>query len=276
MHFQIMTHGWRRTISLERHRAEEVRQTYIRLSSDMDQTPPRYGATVHDPQHAHAINPSAIPRLESGDSNSSVTEVIQVLDEILSELWALEVKCRLQPVSSTTEIPFLLRLKFTIEGKRKLKTTLGELQRHNDDLKAMVKDLREAVQYNLAISAQQTNSMNIELHPTSGHIATSQADGGLSTLRMEDLIDLSPSISLDAGDATAVLVHDPLQIPPLPTSGPTPSTASSPVSMSAGGVFESPASSISYEREDNYSIYKDKGDTICTQCHQMCRGARYP
>ena len=268
-----MTHSWQRTISLERHRAEKVRQTYIRLSSDMDQIPTRYGATVHDPQHAHATNPSVIPPLENSDSNSSTIAVIQVLDEILSELRALEIKYMLQPVSSTTKIPFLLRLKFRIEGKRKLKTILGELRRHNGDLKAMIKDLREAAQYNLAMSTHRTNSTNIKLHPITGHIPASQADGGFSTLSIEDLIDLSPSISLDARDATAVLVDDPL---PLPTGDSTPLTASSRVNMSVGGAFESPASSISYEREDNYSIYKDKGDTICTQCHQMCRGARYP
>ena len=265
-----MAHSWRRTISLERHRAEKGRQTYIRLSSDMDQIPTRYGATVHDHQNAHSTNPSVISPLE-GDSNSSATEVIQVLDEILSELRALEIEYMLQTVSPTPKIPFLLRLKFRIEGKRKLKTTLGELRRHNEDLKVMIKDLREAVQYNLAISAIRTNSTNIEVHPAAGHIPTSQADGGFSTLSTEDLIDLSPSRSRNSEDATA---DDPLQIPPLPTSDPTSSTASPRISTSAG-VFESPASSISYEREDNYSIYKDKGDTICTQCHQMCCGTRY-
>ena len=165
-----MAHGWRRTISLERHRAEEVRRTYIRLISDMDQIPTTYEPTVYDPQHAQATSPSAIPSLESGDSNFSITDVIQVLDEILSELRALEVKYMLQPVSSTANTPFLLRLKFQIEGKRKLKTTLGELRRHNEDLKAMIKDLRESVQYNLVISAYRTNSTNIELHPAAGHI----------------------------------------------------------------------------------------------------------
>ena len=270
-----MAHSWRRTISLERHRAEKGRQTYIRLSSDMDQIPTRYGATVHDHQNAHSTNPSVISPLEGCDSNSSATEVIQVLDEILSELRALEIEYMLQTVSPTPKIPFLLRLKFRIEGKRKLKTTLGELRRHNEDLKVLIKDLREAVQYNLAMSAHQTNSTNIDPHPAAGHMPTPQADGGFSTLSTEDLIDLSPSISLIAGSATAVLVHDLPQIPPLPTSDPTSSTASPRVYMSTG-TFESPGSSISYEREDNYSIYKDKGDKICTQCHQMCRGARYP
>ena len=177
----------------------------------------------------------------------------------------------LQPGSSVIKIPFVVRLKFRVGGKRKLKTVLGELRRHNEDLKAMVKDLREAVQYNLAISAHRTNSTNIELHPAAGHIATPQADGGST----EDLIDLSPSISLDAGDAATVLVNNPPRIHPLPTSDLASSTESFRVDMPTG-VFESSASFISYEREDNYSIYKDKGDKICTHCHQMCRGARYP
>jgi len=263
-----MAHSWRLAISLERHRAEEARQTYLHLNSEV---PSRYGTIIHEPQHAHASNPSVICPLENSDS--SFTEVIRALDEVLSELRALETKYMLQPVSSdgpAIKTPFLLRLKFRINGKRKLKAILGELRRHNEDLKMMTKDLRKTIQCNLAISAHRMNSMNAEPHHTACHITPPQADEGSSMLVTEDLIDLSPSISLDAGEAT--VVEDPL--PPL-TSDSTSSAASSRVNMSAGGTFESSTSFISYEHEDNYSINKLRGDKICTHCHQMCRGAGY-
>jgi len=162
-------------------------------------------------------------------------------------------------------VPFLLRLKFRYKGNRDLKAILRELRRHNEDLKAMTKDMRKTIQYTLAISAHRMNS------EPAGHITPPQADEAFSTLSIEDLIVLSPSISLDAGDATAVLVDDPFRIPPLLISDLMSSTASSRVDMSAG-VFESSTSFISYEREDNYSVYKEKGDKICTHCHQVCRG----
>ena len=305
-----MAHGWaesRRTISLARHQIEGARQTYLRLHSEMDQIPTRYRTIIHEPQHTHTTSPSILSHLEN--SNPSFAEVIRALDEVLSELKVLEIKYMLQADSSNgpaMKIPFLLRLKFKIKGKRKLKAVLGEMQRHNAALKVMIKDLRKTIQCNLAVSVLRMNSMNIEFHPARCHINPLQADEGFSVLSAEDLIalspsishcagdiaslqaaegflmlstedliDLSPNISPDVGDSTAVLVDDPLQTPPLPTSDPMLSTASFRVNMLAGGVFESPASSISYEREDNYSIHKDKGDKICTQCHQMCRGASY-
>jgi len=272
-----MAHGWARTISLERHRTEEVRQTYLRLNFDMDQIPTRYGTTIHEPQHVHATPSIMVPR-GNGDSNSRVIEMIRALDGILSELSVLEIKYMLQSDSSdgpAIKIPFLLRLKFRIKGKRELRATLGELRRHNEVLKATTKDLRKAVQYSLAISAHRMNSMNAEIHPAAGQIVPSQqADGGFSTLSIVDLIDLSPSISPDVWDADAVLFDDTPRIPPPLASKSTSSAASSRVDMSLG-VFESSTSFISYEREDNYSVNKLRGDKICTQCHQMCRGAGY-
>jgi len=268
-----MAHSWaesRRTISLARNRTEEVRQTYLRLISDMDQIPTRYGPIICEPQH---VTNHAIISLENSDADSSSTEVIRALDEVLSELRALEIKYMLQPDSSdgpAIKIPFLLRLKFKIKGKRNLKAILKELRRHNENLKAMTKDLRKTIQCNLAISAHRLNSMNAEIHPTAYHITPPQADDGFSVLSTEDLIVLSPTISLDTG-ATAVLVDGPPRIPPLLTSDSTSSAASSRVDMSVG-VFESSTSFISYEYEDNYSVNKLKGDKICTQCHQVCRG----
>ena len=241
------------------------------MNSDMHQIPARYEAIIREvsPQHAHVANPSVISPPGTTGSDSSSTELIRALDEVLSELRALEIKYMLETDSSdglAIKVPFLLRLKFRTKGRRKLEAILGELRRHNEDLKTMTRDLRKAIQCNIAISAHRMNSMGAEPHPATCHI-TSQADEEFLT---EDLIVLSPTISFDSGGAAAVDdSHPPL------TSDSTPSAISSSVNMSAGGVFESSTSFISYEREDNYSIYKDKGDKICTQCHQMCRGAGY-
>ena len=242
----------------------------------MHQVPARYQGTIHDapPQRAQITTPTAVPPPENGDSSSSSTEVIRALDEVLSELRALEIKYMLEPDSSgrpVKKVPLLIRLRFRCKGNRDLKAILRELRRHKKDLKAMTKDLRETIQCNLAISANRINSINVDLHQSAACQITPphQAGEGFSMFETGDLIDLSPSISLGAGDAPAV--DDPP--PPLPDS--TPSIASSRVSMSLSGVFESSGSFISYEREDNYSVFKHKGDKVCTQCHQVCRGARY-
>ena len=239
----------------------------------MYQAPDKNEGTIHEAlyQHTHVTNSPLI----NGDSSSSSTEVIRALDEVLSELRALEIKYMLEPDSSgrpVKKVPLLIRLRFRCKGNRDLKATLRELRRHNEDLKAMTKDLRKTIQCNLAISAHRMNSMNVvDFHrPAACQITPPhQAGEGFSMFETGDLIDLSPSISLGAGDAPAV--DDPP--PPLPDS--TPSIASSRVSMSLSGVFESSGSFISYEREDNYSVFKHKGDKVCTQCHQVCRGARY-
>ena len=262
----------RRTISLARHQTEEVRQTYFRLNSDMYQIPTGYGATTHEvpPEHAHTTNPPVVYTPGTSDARSSSTVVIRALDEVLSELRVFEHKYRLEPEFSdgpAVKVPLLLRLKFRCKGNRDLKAILGELRRHNEDLRAMTRDLRKTIRCNLAISAHRMNSIQVE---PAGHITPPQADEGFSTLSTEDLIDLSPSISPDARDATAV--DDPL--PPI-TPDPTLSATGSQVNISATGVFESSASFISYEHEDNYSINKLRGDKICTHCHQMCRGAGY-
>ena len=220
----------------------------------------------------HITSPSAIPPPENDDSSSSSAELIRALDEVLSELRALEIKYMLEPDSSdrhAMKVPLLLRLKFRIKGNRDLKATLEELRRHNEDLKTMTKDLRETIQCNLAISAHRINSMEVE---PAGYRTPPQADEVFSVLFTEDLIDLSPSISLDAGGGPAV--DNLLRISPYLTPDLALSAASSRVDMSASGVFKSSGSFISYEREDNYSVYKHKGDKICTQCHQVCHGVR--
>ena len=252
-------------------------QTYFRLNSGMYHIPTGYGATAHEgpPEYANAASPSVVPTPEQAVQVSSSVVVIRALDEVLSELRALEIKYMLEPDLSggpAIKVPFLLRLKFRCKGNRDLKAILGELRRHNEDLKAMTKDLRKTIRCNLAMSAHRMNSMGVEIHPATGHITPPQADEGFSTLSTEDLIVLSPTISLDVGDATAV--DDPPRIPPRLTSALASSAASSRVDMSAG-VFESSTTFISYEREDNYSVNKLKGDKICTQCHQVCRGVGY-
>jgi len=262
----------RRTISLTRHQTEEVRQTYFRLNSEMYQIPTGYGATIHEvpPELVHATKPPVVSTPGTNDARPSSTVVIRALDEVLSELGAFEHKYRLEPESSVgpaMKVPLLLRLKFRCKANRDLKAILGELRRHNEDLKAMTNDLRKTIRCNLAISAHRMNSMKVE---PAGYITPRQADEGFSALSTEDLIDLSPSISPDARDATAV--EDPL--PPI-TPDSMLSATSSQVNICATSVFESSASFISYEHEDNYSINKLRGDKICTHCHQMCRGAGY-
>jgi len=155
--------------------------------------PTGYGATIHEVplQQAHATHPSAVSPPENGDSSSSSTELIHALDEVLSELRALEIKYLLEPDSSdgpAIKAPFLLRLKFRCKGNRDLKAILGELRRHNEDLKAMTNDLRETIRCNLAMSAHRMNPMGVEIHPATGHITPPQADAGFSTLSTEDLV----------------------------------------------------------------------------------------
>ena len=196
----------------------------------MHQVPARYQGTIHDapPQRAQITTPTAVPPPENGDSSSSSTEVIRALDEVLSELRALEIKYMLEPDSSgrpVKKVPLLIRLRFRCKGNRDLKAILRELRRHKKDLKAMTKDLRETIQCNLAISANRINSINVDLHQSAAcQITPPQAGEGLSMLETGDLIDLSPSISLDAGD---VAVVDGVSV------------ASSRVSVSASAVFES-------------------------------------
>jgi len=262
-----MGHSWaqsRRTISFARGQTEGLRHIYLGLTSDMDKIPGSYGA-ITSASHDATTNPLSPP--ENVHFNSS--NLTRALDEVLSELRALEVKYMLEQNSSEMSIPLLLRLQFKIKGKRDLNRILRELHRHNDSLEKLTEHLRRTIPCNLALSAHQMASMNVESHAAVSHITplVPQADQTLPTPFTEDLISLSPTVSLSSRDIPAT--SDPLQTPLPLTLHLTSSSASSRVCMSVVGVFQSSTSFVSYEREDNYSLHS--GDRICPQCHQMCR-----
>ena len=248
----------RRTISLARGQTESLRQIYLSLTSDMNKIPGSYGAIASASQDA-----TTSPVSPLGDAHSNPPNLIHTLNEVLSELRALELKYKLERDPPTMSIPLLLRLKFKIKGKRDLKIILGELQRHNSNLETLTEHLRRTIPCNLALSAHRVASMNVEPHTAP---PVPEADQRPPTPFTEDLISLSPSISLNAGDIAAIsdTSRNPL---PLHTMS---SSASSRVRTPVGGVFQSSTSFVSYEREDNYSLHE--GDRICPQCHQMCRG----
>jgi len=286
-----MGHGWaqfRRTISRARAQTESLRHIYLGLTSDMNKIPGSYGAITSVSQEA--TNPSILSPPENVHSNC-----LRALDEVLSNLRTLEIKYMLERGPSAMSIPLLLRLKFKIKGKRKLKDTLRELHIHNDNLETLIKHLRKTIPCNLALSAHRVASMNVEPHAAVSHITPPQAEQTFSVPSTEDLIYLPPTVPPNAGGIAAI--SDPLQIPPLQIPPlqipplqipplqipppqipppqilhPTPSSASSRVRTSVGGVFQS-STSLSYEHEDNYSLHS--GDRICPQCHQMCRGDLY-
>jgi len=263
-----MGHSWaqsRRKISLARGQTESLRHIYLGLASDMNRIPGNYSAITSAPQDA-TTNPLSPP--ENVHFNSS--NLIRALDEVLSDLRTLEVKYMPEQDPSAMSIPLLLRLQFKIKGKRDLNRILRELHRHNDSLEKLTDHLRKTIPCNLALSAHRMASMSIEPHTALSHITppVPQADQMFPTPFTEDLISLSPTVSLSSRDIPAT--SDPLQTPLPLTLHLTSSSASSRVCMSVVGVFQSSTSFVSYEREGNYSLHS--GDRICPQCHQMCRG----
>ena len=300
---------FRRTISFVQGQTESLRYTYLRLNSDMNSIPGGYGVITREPQDA--TNPSMLSPPRNIHPNSP--NIIQALDGALSELRTLEMKYMLDRDSHNTntptlDIPFLLRLRFRIKGKRALKATLAELEKRNEDMKAMIKELREIVRWNLEISTHQIPKV-----PTAGHI----------TLEPSLSIPSIPNSSLDTPpvdttlppvdktfspvDTTLSLVDTTLSpvdttLPPVDAALP-PAHASMPPRVGGtaeigspprpssfharlpfasskrrtspygefrySGSFQSSGSFISHEREDNYSTHT--GDKICTQCHQVWR-----
>ena len=110
----------------------------------MSHTPGRYGAMTNEPQDATNLPPQ-------GNVYRNSANIIQALDEALSELGNLEIRYKLDRDLSNTggatlNFPFWLRLEFRIKGKRNLEGILVELERCNDDLKAMIKELQEIAQ----------------------------------------------------------------------------------------------------------------------------------
>ena len=139
----------RRTISFVRGQTESLRHTYgyLSLNTSMSHTPGSYRAMTSESQDA--TNPLIL--LPQGNVYRNSANIIQALDEALSELRALEIRYMLdQELSNiggaTLNIPFWLRLIFRIKGKRNLEGILVELERCNDDLKAMIKELQEIAQ----------------------------------------------------------------------------------------------------------------------------------
>ena len=263
----------RRTISFVRGQTESLRRIYLSLNSDMNQIPGSYGAITSEPQDT--TNPSVLP--PPGNVHPNPPNIIRALDEVLSVLRTLEVKYMLEQDPFNTsgavlDIPFLLRLKFQIKGKRDLKAIVAELERRNENIKAMTEELREIGRWNLEISARQMS--NVDPSPTAGHIVP-EVGLNFSTSCINSSLDaphvgttLPPthaSMPPRAGDTTAI------NNPPRPPS----SHARHSISSSGHGIntyereFESSESLRSLERQDNYSTHT--GDKICTQCHQVWR-----
>ena len=272
----------RRTISFVRGQTESLRHIYLAGSN---------GAITSEPQDA--INPPVLPPLGNIYPNSP--DIIRALDEVLSELRTLETKYMLErhPSEAALDIPFLLRLRFRIKGKRDLEGILEELERRNEGLKAMTKELRKKARWNLE-SAHQISQA--ELSPSRDRTAPSQVEQGFSIPCMENSNPDTPptastlppagttsppagtalppagttlppahaSMPPRAGDTNAV--GNP---PPPPSPHATPSFAGSEYTTNMSGEFHSIDSFSSYEREDNYSTHT--GDKICSQCHQVWR-----
>jgi len=267
----------RRTISFVRGQTASLRHIYLRLNSSM--------SDIAESEPQDPTNPSVLRPLGNVDPNSP--NIIRAIDEVLSELRSLEIKYMLEQHPSNIDgtaldIPFLLRLKFQIKGKRDLKAILAELERRNEDMKAMIKELREIARWNFKISACQMP--NVEPSPTAAdHITPPEVDPSLSIPCMRSSNQAVPpagatpppmggtyppvhaSMPPRAGDTTAI------DNPPRPAS----SHAGTSLANfghginTEGGEFQSSESFASYEREDNYSIHT--GDQICKQCHQVWR-----
>ena len=179
----------RRTISFVRGQTESLRHTYgyLSLNTGMSHS---YRAMTSESQDA--TNPLVLP--PQGNVYRNSANIIRALDEALSELRTLEIRYMLdrEPFNiggAALDLPFWLRLEFRIKGKRNLGGILAELERRNDDLKAMIKELRERAQWGSETSARQTP--HAELSPTAGHT---------TTLGVEPGFPLPPT----AGDTNAV------------------------------------------------------------------------
>ena len=127
------------------------------------------------------IYPSALPL--PGNVHPDSVNITRALDEALSELRSLKIKYMLQQHPSNIAgaafiIPFRLRLKFRIKGKRDLNAILVELEKRNEDMKAMTKELRKIARWNLKTSAPQMS--NVEPSPTSGHITPPEVEPNFS------------------------------------------------------------------------------------------------
>jgi len=281
-----MGHCWaqcRRMISFARCQTESLRHIYLGLNSDMNQIPRSNGAITSELQDA-TKPPTLFP---PGNVHPNSSNIIRALDEVLSELRSLEIKYMFDRDPSNIDgaalnIPFRLRLKFRIKGQRDLKAILAELGRHNEDLKAMAKELRKIVRWKLEISARRMQ--NVEPSPTAGHITPPEVESSVSMPCIENsnldapYVGVAPpppvvttlppahaSMPPRAGDTTAI------DNPPRPPS----SHAGHSLAGSGYGIhtygreFQSSDSFSSHERQDNYSIHT--GDKICTQCHQVWR-----
>jgi len=270
----------RRTIAFVRGQTESLRHIYLDLDSGTSGIP---GAITSDPQDA--TNPSVMH--PPGNVHLNSPNIIRALDEVLSELRTLEIEYMLEQHPSNVgrpelNIPFLLRLKFQIKGKRDLKTILAELERRNEDMKAMIKELREIAQWKCRTSARQMS--HVEPSPTAAdHITPPEVEPSFSVAGIEgSTLDAPPAgvTPLPAG-GTPPPAHASMP----PGAGDTTAIDNPPRSASShagtslanfghgtntdGGEFQSAESFASYEHEDNYSTHT--GDQICKQCHQVWR-----
>jgi len=289
----------RRTISFVRGQTESLRHIYLDLDSGMSDTP---GAITSEGQDTAT---SAVPP----GMHPNSPNIIRALDEVLSELRTLEIKYMLEQHPSNIggpplNIPFLLRLKFQIRGKRDLRAILAELERRNEDMKAMIKDLREIAQWRCKTSARQ---MNCEPSPTAGHTTPLEVEPSFPIAGRENSTLDAPSAlpaggtPLPGGGTTPPVGATPPPVgatPPPVDATPPPGNASMPPRAgdtaaidnpprpasslaepslanfghginTYGREFQSAESFASYEREDNYSTHT--GDQICKQCHQVWR-----
>ena len=173
---QMVLNTWarpRRTISFVRGQTESLRHTYgyLSLNTGMSHTPGSYRVMTSESQDA--TNPLVLP--PQGNVYRNSANIIRALDETLSELRTLEIRYMLDREPSniggaTLHLPFCLRLEFRIKGKRNLDGILAELERRNDDLKAMIKELQERAQWDSELQLIRCYTSNIALvQPTQPH-----------------------------------------------------------------------------------------------------------
>ena len=87
-------------------------------------------------------------------------------------------------------IPFWLRLEFRVRGKRYLEGILAELERRNEHLKAMIKELREIAQWNLETPAHQM--LHVEYSPSATHTTPPEGEPGFSIPCIENSDPATP------------------------------------------------------------------------------------
>jgi len=220
----------RRTIPFVREQTESLRHIYLDLDSGISGIP---GAITSEPQDTTNLPVLRLP----GNVYPNSPNIIRALDEVLSELRTLEIKYMLEQDPSNIDgpalnIPFLLRLKFQVKGKRDLKTILAELGGRNEDMMAITKELREMAQWKFKTSARQMS--NVEPGPTTGHVSPLEVEPSFPIASIESPALVAPPAGgtpLPVGWTTPPAGGTPLPAggTPLPAGGTTPPVGDTPL-----------------------------------------------